>query len=103
MPSFINRQLAVNPHRKKGGKMYFAKVFITLRESILDPAGIAVENTLHKLGFSEANNLRMGKYITFNIHADSVEKAEAQVDKMCTMLLANTIIEDYCFTLEETV
>ena len=55
MPSFINRQLAVNPHRKKGGKMYFAKVFITLRESILDPAGIAVENTLHKLGFSEAN------------------------------------------------
>ncbi|MCL2600346.1 MAG: phosphoribosylformylglycinamidine synthase subunit PurS [Treponema sp.] len=79
--------------------MYKAKVFVTLRESILDPAGTAVKGSLHKLGFGEVKGTRIGKYIELRL--DSVENAEERVKAMCEKLLANTVMEDYRFEIEK--
>jgi len=80
--------------------MYKAKVYVTLRESILDPAGSAVEGSLHRLGFGEVKNVRMGKFITLNLDGvTSKDSAEKKLADMCEKLLANTVIEDYTFEI----
>jgi len=76
--------------------MFKVKVYVTLRESILDPAGTAVKGSLHKLGFEEVQNVRIGKYIELTV--DKVD--EAQIKAMCEKLLANTVMEDYRIEVE---
>ncbi|MCL2372934.1 MAG: phosphoribosylformylglycinamidine synthase subunit PurS [Defluviitaleaceae bacterium] len=80
--------------------MFNAKIYVTLRESILDPAGKAAEATLQNLGYKGASKLRIGKYITMAVQADSLEAAAAQVDEICQKLLANNVMEDYSFDIE---
>lgn len=75
------------------------KVFVTLKESVLDPQGKAVEAALHQLGFSGVKDVRIGKYIEF-IAADGAD-GECDIRAMCEKLLANTVIEDYRYEVEE--
>ena len=76
------------------------KVYITLKEGVLDPQGKAVEHSLASLGFKGASNVRIGKYITFDLNSPSEEKIHSQVEQMCEKLLANTTIESYRFEIE---
>lgn len=78
-----------------------ARVFVTLRSGVLDPQGKTVEDALHSLGFKEARNLRMGKYIEMELDCGSKEEAEARIKEMCEKLLANPVIEDYRFEVED--
>ena len=75
-----------------------ARVFVTRKEGVLDPQGKAIEHSLHSLGFNEASEVRLGKYIELEI-GDGADNAEARVDEMCRKLLANGVIEDYRFEL----
>lgn len=77
-----------------------AKVYVTLKAGVLDPAGKAIERALHSLGFAEAQDVRLGKYIEMRIDGDLTE-ATGRVDDMCRKLLANGVIEDYRFELSE--
>ena len=81
--------------------MFKAIVYVTLKESVLDPQGSAVRGTLHKLGFEDAKDIRVGKYLEVTVDAETREKAEARVTEMCEKLLANTVIEDYRIELME--
>ena len=72
-----------------------AIVNIYLKEGVLDPQGKAVHHALGSLGFSDVNDVRVGKQIVLDLNAPSVEEAEKEVEKMCETLLANTVIEDY--------
>lgn len=74
-----------------------AKIYITLKKGILDPQGKAVAHALEALGFKEAGNVRIGKYVELDLKETAREKAEAEVKAMCEKLLANTVIEDYKF------
>lgn len=82
--------------------MYKVKVYITLRESVLDPQGSAVTNSLHALSYQEVKDVRIGKYMELTL-----EKTEANVEdrvkEMCEKLLANTVIEDYRYEIEEVI
>ncbi|WP_080848697.1 phosphoribosylformylglycinamidine synthase subunit PurS [Cytobacillus gottheilii] len=82
--------------------MYKVKVFITLRESVLDPQGSVVKNSLHSLDYNEVSDVRIGKYMEL-----TVEKTERNIEEvvkeMCERLLANVVIEDYRFEIEEAV
>ncbi len=78
---------------------YHAKIYVTLRPSVLDPAGTAVQSGLSHLGYDNVEHMRIGKYIELNISADSQQAAETQIDRMCDQLLANTVIENYRFEL----
>jgi len=79
---------------------YLAEVNIVLREGILDVQGKAIENSLHSLNFKQLSNIRVGKVITFNINASSVDEAKLIVDDASKKLLANPIIEDYSIIIK---
>jgi phosphoribosylformylglycinamidine synthase PurS subunit len=81
--------------------MFKAKVLIKRRKKILDPQGKAVEIGAKHLGLSNIKNTRIDKYIEFNVDTTNKEAAEAEVIEYCKKLLANPIMEDFEFTLEE--
>ena len=75
------------------------RIFIVLKNGVLDPQGKAIERSLHTLGYGEVHEVRMGKYLEFDIDAGSREAAESRVREMCDKLLANPVIEDYRFEI----
>ena len=81
--------------------MFKAKVLIKRRKTILDPQGKAVEIGAKHLGLSNIKNTRIDKYIEFNVDTNNKKAAEDEVNDYCKKLLANPIMEDYTFTLEE--
>ncbi|MEK6606077.1 MAG: phosphoribosylformylglycinamidine synthase subunit PurS [Myxococcota bacterium] len=72
-----------------------ARVYVTLKKSVLDPQGKAVAQGLARLGFGEVADVRVGKYIELTVDEKDPERARARVKDMCEKLLANTIIEEY--------
>ena len=81
--------------------MFKAKVLIKRRKTILDPQGKAVEIGAKHLGLCNIKNTRIDKYIEFNVDTNNKKAAEEEVNDYCKKLLANPIMEDYEFTLEE--
>ncbi len=80
------------------------RVYITPKKGILDPQGATVERALPNLGFEGVSGVRIGKFIELRLAPEagaSREQARAQVDDMCRKLLANPIIEDFTFELDE--
>lgn len=75
-------------------------VFVTLRESVLDPQGVAVKDALHSMGYAEVNDVRIGKYLELTID-DTSRDLDTAVREMCEKLLANTVIEDYRYEVLE--
>lgn len=76
-----------------------AKIHVTLKQGILDPQGKAIEHALESLGFKNAGNVRIGKYMEVDVQEADRARAEAQVKQMCDTLLANTVIEEYRYEL----
>jgi phosphoribosylformylglycinamidine synthase len=68
------------------------RVFVTLKNGVLDPQGKAIHHALEGLGFAGVNDVRAGKLIELDV-ADNVEDSE--IEEMCRKLLANTVIENY--------
>jgi phosphoribosylformylglycinamidine synthase subunit PurS len=68
------------------------RVTITLKPGVLDPQGKAIHHALEGLGFSGVNDVRAGKLIELDVAEDT---SEADLDRMCRTLLANTVIENY--------
>ncbi len=77
------------------------KVYITPKRGVLDPQGRAIEHSLKSLGFNDVGPVRMGKYIELDVAAASAAQASSEVKRMCEQLLANTVIEDYRFEVED--
>jgi len=74
------------------------RIYITLKKSVLDTQGKAIENSLiNNLGFNTISNVRQGKLIEFDINSSSKEEIKQEVDSMCDKLLVNKIIENYSF------
>ncbi len=76
------------------------KVYVTLRESVLDPQGSAVMGALHSMNYNEVKDVRIGKYLELQLE-DGDRDLDALVREMCEKLLANTVIEDYRYEVEE--
>lgn len=77
-----------------------AKVYVTLKQGILDPQGKAIEHALSVLGFKEVKGVRVGKYMELFLNPGPVDAAEKSVKEMCEKLLANTIVETYRYELD---
>ncbi len=77
-----------------------AKVYVTLKNGILDPQGKAVQQSLHHLGYTAVKDVRLGKYIEIELSPMPLEEAKRQVAEMGRKLLANTVIEDFRFEVE---
>ena len=80
---------------------YQARIYVTLRPSVLDPAGVAVESGLKQLGYDGVEQVRIGKYIELMLCAANEDTARQELDRICDQLLANPVIENYRFDLVE--
>mgnify|MGYP003533549508 FL=1 len=68
------------------------KVFVTLKNGVLDPQGKAIHHALEGLGFAGVNDVRQGKLIELDL-ADGTD--DAMIEDMCKKLLSNTVIENF--------
>ena len=74
------------------------RIFVTLKDGVLDPQGKAIHHALESLDFSGVNDVRAGKLIELDVDP-SVSRED--LDRMCDKLLANTVIENYEIELPE--
>ena len=76
-----------------------ARVFITLKNGVLDPQGKAIHHALEGLAFSGLNDLRAGKLIELDLAEGT---PDTEIEDMCRKLLANTVIENFRIERMET-
>ncbi|TCT21114.1 phosphoribosylformylglycinamidine synthase [Melghiribacillus thermohalophilus] len=81
--------------------MYKVKVYVTLKAGVLDPQGKAVKGALHSMDYKEVQDVTIGKYM--ELMMEKTENMEEKVEEMCHRLLANPVIEDYRYEIEEVV
>lgn len=79
--------------------MLKAYVTVTLKKSILDPQGSAVEKALKSMQYP-VESVRIGKFMEVNLSETDRSKAEEIMHEICHKLLSNPVIEDYSFELE---
>jgi phosphoribosylformylglycinamidine synthase len=79
-----------------------ATITVELKPSVLDPQGKAIAHSLAALGFSDVEDVRVGKVfrITLNQTDGSRDQLEQQIRQMCERLLANTVVENYSFSID---
>lgn len=80
--------------------MYFVKVYVTYKESVLDPQGEAVKGAVHRMGYEEIEEIRIGKYFEIKV-AKSDRSVEEMIEAVCDKLLANVNMETYRFEILE--
>jgi phosphoribosylformylglycinamidine synthase PurS subunit len=83
-----------------GTNMTKVNVYVTLRESVVDPQGIATTDALKNMGFAEVESVRIGKLIELELDEKTTD-IDARVKEMCDKLLINKVIEDYRYEIEE--
>ena len=76
-----------------------ARVYVTLKKSVLDPQGKTVQHALSSLGFNEVKDVRMGKYIELELGVVDKTQAEKKIKMMCEKVLANTVIEEFRYEI----
>ena len=72
-----------------------ARIFVTLKNGVLDPQGKAIGHALNNLGFEAVGDVRQGKLIDIELSETDAARAKSQLKDMCEKLLANTVIEKY--------
>jgi phosphoribosylformylglycinamidine synthase len=78
-----------------------AKIFVTLKPSVLDPQGKAIHHAVETIGFHGIQEVRQGKYFEVSVNgALSPDEARAEIERMARDVLANPIIEDYRVELD---
>ena len=77
------------------------KIFITLKNGVVDPQGITIKGALESLGYQGIANIRLGKYIQMELNSKSREEAEKDIEELCGKLLANPVIENYRYEIEK--
>lgn len=78
-----------------------AKINVTLKTGVLDPQGNALKHSLEVTGYKEVEEVRIGKFIELRLSEMSSHEAAQKVREMCEKILANTIIENYRFEIEQ--
>ena len=80
---------------------YIAKIKVTLRQSILDVQGKAVDHALKNLGYRSVESARIGKYIEVTINETDLAEAEHIGKEISQKLLSNPVMENYSLELEQ--
>jgi len=79
-----------------------ATVTVELKPSVLDPQGKAIQHALHSLAFTNVEDVRVGKLFRISLTDSDLsrEDLEEQLRQMCQRLLANTVVENFSYTIE---
>jgi phosphoribosylformylglycinamidine synthase len=81
-------------------RLWLAEIQVLLKPSVNDPQGLSIRGALRSLSF-DVEEVRAGKLINLRFAAPDQAAAEQAVERMCSQLLANPVIETYRFTLSE--
>jgi phosphoribosylformylglycinamidine synthase subunit PurS len=82
--------------------MMKAKVYVTLKPSVLDPQGKAIKHSVELLGFNGIQDVRQGKYFEIAVDSSrSTDEARADAERLARDVLSNPIIEDFRVEIEE--
>jgi len=71
------------------------EIRVTPRPGILDPQGKAIHHALHSLGWTDVDDVRVGKAVHLELEAENEAAARAAAEEMCRKLLANPVTEDF--------
>jgi phosphoribosylformylglycinamidine synthase len=78
-----------------------AKIYVTLKKSVLDPQGVTVKHALESLGYKGIRDVRLGKYFEVTLETTDKKRAAHEVEQMCRKLLVNPVIEEFTYDLGE--
>jgi phosphoribosylformylglycinamidine synthase subunit PurS len=79
-----------------------AKVFVSLKPSVLDPQGKAIHHSIELLGYEKVSDIRQGKYFEISLdESTSEQEAKGLAEKIAKDILANPVIEDYRVEIEK--
>ena len=81
------------------GRRWLARVQVSLKPVVNDPAGLSISEALRHLGFDGVDSVRAGKYFEIELRAPDRAAAEAAANAMCRQLLANPVVEEYVVTV----
>jgi phosphoribosylformylglycinamidine synthase PurS subunit len=78
-----------------------AKIYITLKPSVLDPQGKAIHHAVETIGYRGIQDVRQGKYFEITLDPQlSADDARASIERMARDVLSNPVIEDYRVELD---
>ena len=73
-----------------------ARVFVSLKRTVLDPQGQTVRSALTGLGYQSVSEVRQGKFFEISLTPGvSREQAQKEIDTVARDVLTNPVIEDY--------
>ncbi|MGD0499049.1 MAG: phosphoribosylformylglycinamidine synthase subunit PurS [Bryobacteraceae bacterium] len=73
-----------------------ARVFVTLKSTVLDPQGQTIRAALHGLGYPAIGDVRQGKFFDIAIASGATrEQARKDIETIAHEVLANPVIEEY--------
>ena len=81
--------------------VFSARVLVSLRPSVLDPAGEATRAAASRLGVDGISKLRIGKAVEVELEAPDAQSARQQLELLSDRLLANPGIEDWTLELKD--
>ena len=77
------------------------RVKVVLKDGILDPQGKAVLHAINDLKFEGVNDVRIGKYIELTFDNNERDMVENETKEICQKLLANPVMENFDFEIED--
>lgn len=80
--------------------VYKVTVYVTYKDSVLDPQGEAVKGAVHRMGYESVENIRIGKYFEIQVSKDEKD-VEQVIEEICDKLLANVVMETYRYDIQE--
>ncbi|MBI4405976.1 MAG: phosphoribosylformylglycinamidine synthase subunit PurS [Deltaproteobacteria bacterium] len=78
-----------------------ARVYVFYKDSVFDPQGNTLAQSLRHNGFAKVTDVRVGKVIDVTMEGVAADEARGQVQKMCEKLLSNPVIESFKYELRE--
>ncbi|MCK9328313.1 MAG: phosphoribosylformylglycinamidine synthase subunit PurS [Candidatus Cloacimonetes bacterium] len=81
--------------------MIKAKVYVTLKPSVLDPQGKVITNALHTLGYDSIEETRASKFFEISFNESDIDIVQTKLHEICDKVLANPNTEVYSFNLEK--
>ncbi|MBO7446793.1 phosphoribosylformylglycinamidine synthase subunit PurS [bacterium] len=78
-----------------------AKIYVTLKQSVLDPQGKTVQRALEQMNYKNVDSVRIGRFLEVELNCDDEAKAAAQIEEMSKKLFVNPNIEQFRYELEK--
>ena len=78
-----------------------AKIYVTLKQSVLDPQGKTVQRALEQMNYKNVESVRIGRFLEVELATSDEAAAAAQIDEMSKKLFVNPNIEQFRYELEK--